>query len=255
MAQRGKQNTPGIDPALVGRWVLGLGLIGGLLGGLVWTFVWVLAPDNVPLKQVQIEGDIRHTGRERIKRALAPALQDGFFGLDLSAVRSAVEDLPWVTRASVRRVWPRRLVVRVHEREALARWGDNAVVSPEGEVFTPEFDSVPSGLAQLSGPEGSASEMVRYYQWMLGRLRDEGLAIERLTLSERQAWTLQVRKGPLLLMGNRELEQRLDRFLSRYADLASRGPAQQVDLRYAGGIAVRWLEQPAEGTGQMGAEG
>ncbi len=255
MTKRGKQDKHGFSPAAIGRWVLGLCLIGGLLAGVGWSFVWVLTPDNVPLKQVQIEGDIRHTGRERIKRAMAPTLQGGFFSLDLEAVRSAVENLPWVTRASVRRVWPHSLVVRVHEREALAHWGDKGVVSPEGEVFTPAGDSVPQGLARLTGPVGSAPDMVRRYQWILGRLETKGLDIERLSMSERGAWILQVRQGPLLHLGNRNLERRLERFLSRHADLVSHGQAQQVDLRYTGGFAVRWTEQPAEGMGHTGAEG
>ena len=48
------------------------------------------------------------------------ALSGNFFTADLKRVKEAVETLPWVASATVRRVFPDRLIVEVERRKALA---------------------------------------------------------------------------------------------------------------------------------------
>ncbi len=255
MKKKDQEKKPQLDLARIGRWLLGVALFGGLLGGLVWSTAWIMAPDNVPLKQVKIEGDIRHTGAKTVKRAIAPHLRGSFFSLDLNQVRTAVEQLPWVSRASVRRIWPRSLVVTVHERTALAYWGSESVISPEGEIFKPKANSVPSGLVRFDGPMDGALQMVERYQWMRPLFAQKNLHIVSLGLSERQAWRMTLNNGTELQLGNRNLEGRVQRYLTHFFRLTDEQRATRVDLRYSGGFAVHWLEPPVDGGQTNGAEG
>ncbi len=239
---------------VIGRWLVALVLLGGLAGSGIVGALWLAAPSNVPLERVQIDGGLRHTRRELLQQTLAQELRGSFFSLDLDAVREAVESLPWITRASVRRVWPGTLVVHIEEREALARWGDAAVVSPLGEVFKPEPGSVPKGLAALSGPPQSAPEVVERYKWMRRRLGSQGRDIAQLRLSRRHAWSVQLRSGLWLHLGNRNIEQRLERFLLNFQQIVEHERLVQVDLRYANGFAVRPRPIDAEEQ-KAGAEG
>jgi len=252
---RTKEQQRPLSLRQVGRWLLGTALISGLLVGAVTGAAWLLTEENVPLERVRIEGDVRHTGETTLQRALAASLRGSFFSMDLDAVRRSVEALPWVSRASVRRVWPPALVLTVNERRALARWGANGVVSPEGEVFEPEVRSVPAGMARLEGPPGSAPEVVRQYRKITPQLREQGLEIARMTLSERHAWTLELDGGLRLQLGSQALEQRLERFLCHWPELRDEGVAEQVDLRYANGFSVRWSEEVVGSTVQVGLEG
>jgi len=253
MPRRPSKRTP--SPAQLLRWVLGGLLVSGLLVGSVGVAVWLQVPGNVPLERVRIEGDVRHTREQQLKLALATALHGSFFSIDLEAVRSGVEALPWISHAGVRRVWPPALVLTVSERSALARWGEKGLVSPEGEVFFPQADSVPGGLPSLSGPEGSAPEMVRRYQEMRALLEREGLTILSLSMSERHALSLHLQGGLRLLLGNQDPEVRLQRFLDHWPELKNNGIAEQLDLRYAHGFSVRWSGQVAGSGGNSGAEG
>ena len=196
MKKNGRQSETTELGARMVRWILALVLWGGLAGGAIWTLAWLATPHNVPLERVRIDGDFRHTKRVMLQKTLAAQLEGSFFSLDLDRVRSAVESLPWIEQASVRRVWPATLVVRVEERVALARWGGDSVVSPQGEVFRPDPSSVPPGLAILSGPAGSAREVVHRYGWMRRNLQRRGLNILRLELSGRHAWTLELDVRP-----------------------------------------------------------
>jgi cell division protein FtsQ len=250
--RKGKQKP---TPTQWLRWVLGGLLLSGLLVGTVGAAVWLQAPGNVPLERVRIEGDVRHTREQQLKLALATALHGSFFSIDLEAVRRGVEALPWIRHAGVRRVWPPALVLTVSERSALARWGEDGLVSPEGEVFYPDADSLPQGLPSLNGPQGSAPELVRRYGEINILLQLQGLQILALNMSERHALSLDLQNGLRLLLGNRDLEARLQRFLDHWPDLQNNGVAQQLDLRYAHGFSVRWSGQVAGSGGNTGAEG
>lgn len=229
------------DPRL-GRWLLAALLFGGLASGALWGGAWLLTPNNVPMQRIRVVGEIRHTRQALLEQTLASRLQGSFFGLELEQVRAAVEALPWVTRASVRRIWPSTLEVWVKEREALARWGKDGVVSPEGVVFMPESGTVPPHLAHLSGPSDSAPEVVDGYNRMRRRLQQPGLGLDiaRLQLSERRAWTLDLNNGVRLYLGNIDVDQRLNRFLKQLPGLAQQGEMEHVDARYTNGFAVRW---------------
>lgn len=254
MATGPQQEQPSSRGTVIIRWLVALVLLGGLVGSGIVGAMWLAAPDNVPLERVRIDGELRHTGRELLRRTLAGELRGSFFSLDLEAVRAAVEALPWISRASVRRVWPGTLVVHIEEREALARWGDQAVVSPGGEVFEPEPQSVPEGLARLSGPQQNAPEVVDRYRWMRRRLAQQGLEIAQLRLSRRHAWSVQLRGGLWLHLGNRDLERRMERFLAHFPRLDEQRGLVQVDLRYSNGFAV--LRQTTAAKEQdAGAEG
>jgi len=258
MADKAQQQQKPTRGVVILRWLAAAVLLGGLIGSGIVAAMWLTAPDNVPLERVRIDGDLRHTGRELLRSAMAPELGGSFFSLDLEAVRAAVEALPWITRASVRRVWPGTLVVHIEEREALARWGEAEVVSPQGEVFRPEAESVPEGLASLSGPDGSAPEVVNRYGRMRQRLVRQGLEIAELRLSKLHAWSVQLEGGLWLHLGNRDIEQRLERFLKHFPVLPRQEELVQVDLRYSNGFAVRRMAaapEEQEHEHKAGAEG
>ncbi len=64
------------------------------------------------------------------KRPVHESIRGGFFSVDLQAVRSAVEGLPWVDRVSVKRLWPDRIEETVVVHEPLARWGKDVSGEP-----------------------------------------------------------------------------------------------------------------------------
>src|SRR5688572_33498877 len=74
-----------------------------------------------PVREVTIQGDLRHTMSAEIEAALYQRVSGNFFSVDVDGVRGPLERLPWVRRAAVRRVWSDRLEVTLEEHVALAR--------------------------------------------------------------------------------------------------------------------------------------
>jgi cell division protein FtsQ len=181
-----------------------------------------------PVQEVTIQGELKHTMRSEIEAALYQRVYGNFFSVDVDGVRAALERLPWVRRAAVRRVWPDRLEATLEEHVALARWGDSALVNTYGERFV---GGSKEALPRFSGPRGSESEVTRRYA-----------RVSEVILTPRLAWQLKLDNGVRLALGRDAdaAETRLERFVQA----AARGVARYdyVDLRYPNGFALRTHE-------------
>jgi len=67
----------------------------------------------------------------------------GLLGVHLDEVRRSLRMLPWVDAATVQRSWPRGLLVRVTEQQAIARWNESDLVNERGDRFASKRVSCP----------------------------------------------------------------------------------------------------------------
>jgi cell division protein FtsQ len=148
----------------------------------------------------------------------------------------------------VRRVWPDGLRIRVQERVAVARWGDDGLLTAEGEVFRPTVSTIPQDLPRLAGDNDLAPEVLRTYRAVAQQLAPLGLALTELRRDPRGGWRLQLADGLTVAIGADRLERGLRRFVRLYPELKSRGAGRllRVDLRYPHGLAVVREAPPVE---------
>ena len=91
---------------------------------LVSATVWVARLPHFKLSQVVVTHELVEVKRADVERALSGLMRGNFFSIDLEAVRGALDELPWVRKVELRRVWPARLEVKIEEHRPLARWGE-----------------------------------------------------------------------------------------------------------------------------------
>ncbi len=205
-----------------------------------------------PLKEVVVRGDLKHANRDEIAAAM-DGVGGNFFATDLAAVRERFEQVGWVRRVDLRRVWPDRIEVALEEHIAFARWGGGGLVNSFGEPFVAASnDAGGQPLPLFSGPAGSESEIARRYRSFAELLAPLDALPDRVVLTPRYAWQLRLggtQNGALYLElgrdGAESVEQRLARFVAAYPEslgrLPRRGATEQVfvDLRYPNGFALR----------------
>jgi cell division protein FtsQ len=204
-----------------------------------------------PLKEIVVRGDLKHAEAAEIEMAVDGA-GGNFFAADLAALRARLEQVTWVRRVDLRRVWPDRIELKLEEHVAFARWGGGGLLNTFGEPFlAPIDDATAATLPLLAGPAGSEGELTRRYRRFVELLAPLGDTPDRVVLSQRYAWQLRVPGGrhselniELGRDGTEAVEQRLERFVAAYPDSLGRLPpradvARNVDLRYPNGFALR----------------
>lgn len=229
------------------RWVWALGLLSLLGGGGYRLMLW--EPQQLPVRVVTVDGVLKYLSSPCLQEAVITHLDGGILTQDLAGLQTAVEAIPWVRSASLRRRWPDRLELRVVERIALARWGEAALIDADGVIFRPKTGDIPRGLPRLSGREQDASALVQRLVDWAPRLRALGLEIETLARDARGAWTLRLSAGFSLALGKERVRERLSRFIRVYPRLAATGMPLLIDMRYNNGLAIRWA-----GTGSDASE-
>lgn len=219
-----------------------------LLSAGLW---WVAQRPMFTLKVIRIEGmdaPLRHVDRSTVRATALPRIKGNFFTADLDAVRMAFEAVPWVRKASVRREWPNRLVVKLDEHMPLGTWGEEGrLVSVRGDLFTANMAEAEEDatLADFAGPPGSEKEVVARFQELRDWFAPVNLAPDALYLSGRYAWTVKLNNGMTIELGREQsretLKERVTRFIRIYPQLVAnlQDRIESVDMRYPNGLALK----------------
>jgi len=191
-----------------------------------------------PLREVKVEGQLAHVNREQVKLIVAKHLKGNFFTLDLEHARDAFEKLPWARNVSVRRRWPDTLSVVIEEHQALARWGNIALVNTYGELFHAASDA---DLPVFYGPGDGVMEVTKNYAEFSKILHQADIEVVQVSLSPRRAWEIKTDQDMLIALGREDMNKRLTKFTQAYKSTLSQLNAsiKYADLRYPNGFAVR----------------
>lgn len=190
-----------------------------------------------PIRHVAFAGDLGRLDRHELDELERSVRGVAAGSVSLSAVRAAARRIPWVRDAAVRRRFPGTLEISFEAYQPLARWGDQALVSGRGEVFTAAYAGK---LPRLRGPDGSAATMAQEYPRVAHLLEPVASPVAELRLSARGAWEVVLESGLVLELGRGDIEPRLARFARAWPKLAAQGvTSAHADLRYANGFALR----------------
>ncbi len=218
-------------------------------GALVGLAVFMLAiacavllarSERFPVREIDVRTALKNTTRAEIEAAVRARVRGNFFATSTDDLRSGLEQLSWVRSASVRRIWPDTFEVELEEHVAFARWGGDALVNTYGEKF---LGRTTHALPQLSGPDGTESEVTRRYVNFAKIVAPLGAPLERVALTARFAWQLRLGNGLNIMLGRDAdaAEARLQRFVEVFESTAKviNKKNEYVDLRYPNGFALR----------------
>lgn len=195
---------------------------------------------NRPINTVRVESPLHQVTEDEVRTLLARYTESGFLGVDVQDLRDELERNPWIADASVRRVWPDVLAIRIEEETPIAIWGDAALLNKHREAFVAPLREPLDHLPRLSGPDGAEEMVVARYQKFSERLIEDGMTVASMSVDERGSWRLKLSDGPELRLGREQVEARLERFIAMYTtDLREQlADAGTVDLRYRNGFSV-----------------
>jgi cell division protein FtsQ len=222
--------------ALYALWALALLAAGGY---------WLMQRPAFALHAIAIGGDTEHINVPTVRASVVGHLKGNFFTVDLDSARQAFEQMPWVRRASVRRVWPNALAVTLEEYKPLGTWGSDQLVSVDGELFTANQGELDQDLPAFDGPNGTAKEVVARYFDFKKWLAPLGATPDEVTLSPRYAWTVKLSNGTQIEYGRERnpqtLAERSSRLTAAWAAVTARwgNDIEYADLRYPNGFAIR----------------
>ncbi len=166
----------------------------------------------------------------------------GFFTTRVERIGTAVDALPWVAEADVRREWPHTLRIDIVEEVPVARWGSDGLMDAQGKVFAHVQSNAYAALPQLTGREGDEQDVLAQFNTLTNLVVPRGLVIAELDVDARGAATVLLNDGIEVRLGREDAAERLARFsaLALPALAAKLATVAYVDMRYTNGFAVGW---------------
>jgi cell division protein FtsQ len=197
---------------------------------------------------IQIQG-AQHASRRAIEGAFSEDMGRSLYLLPLEARRSTLRTVDWVKDATVMRLWPNRVVVRVAERKPVAfvtlpgsRYG---LIDEEGVILPPA--TARFHLPVLRGvtardPLADRRDGVLRMQKLLRALGANADKIAEVDVTDREDLRVtQPYEGRMvtLLLGDQNFAVRYQNFLNHYAEIREKMPdANSLDLRMEDRITV-----------------
>lgn len=221
--------------------------------GLVARYVYYSSRfDLADTNAVVLTGN-RYVSQLDVASAVGAGAEPSLFRLSLEGARRQVELIPWVRTASVRRIFPNRLLVDVSERSPVAYVnlggrlrlvdGDGVLLEKPAEA---SFD-----FPVLSGVDGtmSAAErkarlalFQRLAQELKAQDRGAGWLVSEVDLSDDRdlkALLVQGHNTVLVHFGNQDFGERFRTFVTLLPEVQKTAPSiDSVDLRYRGQVIV-----------------
>lgn len=211
--------------------------------------LWLSRAPWLNIRVIQLEGDLQRNSVATIRANATPRLAGNFVSIDLTKARAAFESVPWVRQATLRRIWPDRLAVRLAEHQPVALWqgedGNERLVNDAGEVFTANVGDVEDlDLPLFSGPADTSAQMLSLYRRLVPLFEPLQLQLQSLHLSGRGSWRAELDSGAHVQIGRGtedELVERTARFVRTVGQVKERfqRELEYADLRHADAYAVR----------------
>ena len=202
---------------------------------------WIGA-ERWPLTRLRVQGEFARVDAAQLRQVVLPYAQRGFFAVRLSDAQKAVEKLPWVERAEVRKRWPDVMEIRIVEHKPFARWGNDRLLSEHGRLFPMPKELRTLKLPQLGGPDSQVQEVTALYNESRQLFAPMGLDVHTLVMDRRGSWSLQLGNGTEVVVGRADARPRLGRFARMLPQLLANQaqPLERADLRYTNGFALSW---------------
>jgi cell division protein FtsQ len=201
---------------------------------------------------------LQHASRARVLHVFENDFGMSIFQIPIDERRRKLLAVDWVEQASVSRVWPNRLVVRIWERKPVAFVN----LTPEGSrsqnsrlalidaygVILDRPERLDFSSPILRGvyehqSEADRQERIRHYVRLMNELGPLAKQISEVDVSEpgNLKVSIEVEKHAVdLEMGNRNFKRRLQDFLEHYDEIRKRsGRATSFDLRLDDRITTR----------------
>ncbi len=214
-----------------------------IVGGTSAVINWMTDSNRMPLKQLVVQGNLHYLTTNDVRQTILHMGHLGtFLTQNVDQIQTALDTMPWVAQASVRKEWPDVIKVFLVEHVPAAIWNGQYIVDKKGDVFKAPAEQVTDlHLVGLYGPEGTSSLMLTTLHELQGILNQGNFHIATLTLNEWHSWQLQLTNGIQLELGQDDINQRLERFTWLYPQFIKQDkPIAYVDLRYSNGAAVGW---------------
>lgn len=208
-----------------------------VLSVLAW---FMYSPERV-LEKYQLKSTLKQLNKEQINQVLNAYVGESFWRLNIEQIHADLVKLDWIYQAEVARKWPNTLQVKVIEQIPVAKWGENALLNQNGDVFYPHNIEKFAEYAVLYGEDAEAKKMLQKLAIFQQKFNELDWVIRQVDKRVDKGWMIYFVSNQNMIVGREDWQHQLDRFIKAYPKVKKevRNNAQTYDLRYSNGFVIK----------------
>jgi cell division protein FtsQ len=207
----------------------------------------VTARTGFAVDQVRVVGH-RETSEIDILEKLDLTGWTSLIGFEVDGARERVAALPWVEVASVRKVYPETLEIRITEREPFAIWqhdGQLSIIGRQGNVIVPYTGGRHAGLPLVVG--SGAGERAAGFIDGMAKFPELASRVKGYVLVGGRRWDLRLGNGMTVKLPEANVQGAVAELLrvERETGIFNR-QVSEIDLRFADRVVLQLTPEAAE---------
>jgi len=158
---------------------------------LLFSGVYYMVQNWFPIKRITIDGDAPHITKEQLSYIASHRLIGTFFTINIDELQHEFHKIPWVSQVSVLRNFPDSITVKILEYKAVARWGQDDLLSADGRIFNgaesktdlPVFYASQSQIKDVLMVYDTLDELFKIHELKIQKIIYNGVGLVKLYLS------------------------------------------------------------------------
>ena len=215
-----------------------------MLTGLSYFYYPQLFPNIFEIKQIKVI-DSQQSKETDIREKISN-LSDNLLLLDKQILQNEIEQVPWVKRANIKKVFPNKIQVQVIENDPYAIFLNEGVpflIDLDGTIITQISDqSIDTSMIQILGEKANENleSLIKSINIHFPELLND---IKSLEYIELRRWNMKLRRDLKIKFPDEKIDQSIINLKRLFVEQnVSESNIIEIDLRIHGRASVKVLE-------------
>lgn len=189
------------------------------------------------IDRIKIKGNTTHITHEQLAYIAKNRLRGTFFTLDINSLQREFLQIPWVQSVTVTRDFPDTITVNVNEYDAIARFGDEGLISSSGRIFSGANDS--TTLPTFNGQANQALKFLNDYTALQPLLHSKNISLLRLDITNWGTTRVFFSNELAVIICTLDITAQIDTLAKYWDQLYQINPAlNYINMCYKNGVAI-----------------
>ena len=198
---------------------------------------------HFPIHNVHVSG-IKNANKENINEYAEKYLKNkSFFLFNMSELKKELEKIEWVDSVSIRRDYPRVVILSIKEHKPLVIWNNKSYINNNGEIFF--VKDVSKNLPRLNSKNNRSQALFKYFSFFSDNLLKNKINDKIVEISENNIRSLSVllSSGITIRFGSKNINDKMKIFFKSYKKILNTSDLKKIryiDMRYSNGFSIGW---------------
>ena len=215
-----------------------------ILTGLTYFYYPQLFPNIFQIKHIKVV-DSQKSNEIDIRKKINN-LSDNLLLLDKQILQNEIEEVPWVKRANIKKIFPNKIQVQVIENDPYAIFLNEGIpflIDLDGTIITQISDqSIDTGMIQIFGEKANENleSFIKSINIHFPELMND---IKSLEYIELRRWNVKLKRDLKIKFPDEKIDQSIINLKRLFIEQnVSESNIVEIDLRIHGRASVRVLE-------------